>query len=59
MKEAKPEYPNWVCMECGLKHGRRAPGVATWHEGECDACGRKASVTEPRDFGHFPRWGDE
>jgi len=41
----------WVCWGCGMdlpeaKH----PGVATWHDGTCDVCGKKTSVTEPRDF---------
>jgi len=55
----KIEYPDWVCLDCGKKHGRRVPEMATWHIGKCDACGQEKEVTEPRDFGHFPRWGDE
>lgn len=47
------EYPEWVCYECGMKHGRRAPGVAAWHSDKCDVCDQQKDVTEPRDFGHL------
>ena len=40
-----------VCYDCGVKHGRRVPGLSTWHQGECCVCGQLKSVTEPRDFG--------
>lgn len=53
------EYPVWVCLECGKKHGRRVPEVACWHIDLCDVCGQEKECTEPRDFGHFPRWGNE
>jgi len=43
----------WVCYDCGVKHGRRVPGLATWHEGRCCVCGEMKTVTEPRDFGHL------
>ena len=43
-------------MECGKKHGRKVPEVASWHLGECDVCEENHPVTEPRDFGHFPNW---
>jgi len=43
----------WVCEKCGLKYGRRKPGVATWHEDICDVCGKKKMVTEPRDFSYL------
>jgi len=49
-----PDYPAWVCVDCGRKWGRRRPThEITAHEGTCDVCGRKAIVTEPRDFGHL------
>ena len=47
------EYPAWVCAPCGHKYGRRKCGVATWHEDDCGVCGKRAVVTEPRDFGHL------
>ena len=50
------EYPKWVCVECGKKHGRKVPEVATWHYGKCDVCEKNHPVSEPRDFGHFPNW---
>lgn len=40
-----------VCHRCGISYGRHNCGVATWHEDICDICGKKAFVTEPRDFG--------
>ena len=46
-------YPNWICLKCGIKYGRRECGDATWHMGSCDVCGEKDEVTEPRDFGHL------
>jgi 5-methylcytosine-specific restriction endonuclease McrA len=55
------DYPSWVCLNCGRKHGRGAvPGhVSTMHEGLCDVCGKREFVTEPRDFGHLREsWRD-
>jgi hypothetical protein len=47
-------YPAWICHECGVRYGRRAPEFATWHEGDaCGWCGSEnVPVTEPRDFGY-------
>lgn len=47
------DYPTWICADCGEKHGRRPPGVASWHMGTCDICGKLHAVTEPRDYGHL------
>lgn len=47
------EYPNWICAKCGASYGNHDPGVATWHIGKCDICGRTTEITEPRDFGHL------
>jgi len=53
-----PKYPNWVCHVCGLKAMKKAkiklssPMICTSHDGVCDICGKKRSVTEPRDYGH-------
>ena len=41
---------NWVCLDCGRKHGKYEPADATWHIGTCSMCGRELAVTEPRDF---------
>ena len=46
-------YPSTICLDCGTKHGRHRVGMATWHHGTCDVCGKEADVTEPRDFGHL------
>jgi hypothetical protein len=46
-------YPNWICLPCGNRYGRKRCGVATWHSETCDICGNEEMVTEPRDFGHL------
>jgi hypothetical protein len=53
-----PKYPAWICRPCGEAHGRgmSADHVSTWHEDTCGVCGKTASVTEPRDFGHLKKW---
>lgn len=50
-----PDYPAWICIDCGRKFGRRRPThEITVHEGDtCDICGEKKPTTEPRDFGHL------
>ena len=48
-----PNQPDWVCYDCGKKHGSFKCGMATWHKGKCGACGEERSVTEPRDFGYL------
>ena len=47
------EEPAWTCYECGRLYGSFKCGTATWHHGECGACGKFKAVTEPRDFGYF------
>lgn len=52
-------YPDWICIDCGLAHGRRNPHIATWHRDRCDVCGTWTEVTEPRDFGRLKdTWKD-
>jgi hypothetical protein len=46
-------YPNWICLPCGNRYGRKTCGIATWHPDNCDICGNEEMVTEPRDFGHL------
>lgn len=46
-------YPQWICYDCGMKHGKREPGLACWHADKCDVCGEAKPVTEPRDFGYL------
>lgn len=48
------DYPDWVCLECGTRLGRKVPGIACWHNGVCGVCQENKEVTEPRDFGHLP-----
>lgn len=56
---ADPEYPAWICGDCGQAHGRRPAGICTFHVGTCDICDREEMVTEPRDYGHLkPSWRD-
>jgi hypothetical protein len=47
-------YPEWICADCGRKHGRVDDGIATFHTGDaCGWCGRDdVPVTEPRDYGY-------
>jgi hypothetical protein len=55
-------YPDWICAECGRKHGKRPEGNphgATWHVDECGVCGETVEVTEPRDFGHLKEGWDK
>lgn len=47
----KPEYPEWVCRDCGAQYGNRPGGLCTMHYGKCDVCGESKAVTQPRDFG--------
>lgn len=58
MATKNKEYPQWICMECGLKYGRKGVvGLATWHNDKCDICGEMRDCTEPRDFSHLkPGW---
>ena len=51
------DYPDWSCQPCGDKHGSpQKRAISSWHYGRCDVCGKNASVTQPRDFGHFKNW---
>lgn len=61
----KSFYPEWVCLDCGseaLKHPANADKkifeYSTWHEGICEVCGQKKTITQPRDFGYpiFPQF---
>lgn len=42
---------NWLCPDCGMVHGRRPAGAATWLYGTCDVCGAADLVAAPQDFG--------
>jgi len=43
---------NWICKDCGEKHGKRRLDMSTWHNGKCDWCGKEKPVTESRDYGY-------
>ena len=59
----KLKAANWVCYDCGVKHGRWYQGsvylgpshhCSTNHMGTCDVCNEtNVSVTEPRDYGYL------
>ena len=51
----KDKYPAWICSACGNKYGKARDTIATFHFGECGWCNKKASVTEPRDYG-YPKY---
>lgn len=55
MKKHRP-YPVSICGSCGVKHGRREAGIATFYAGVCGVCGKSCVVTEPRDYGHLKEW---
>ena len=46
---------DWICCECGDKYGKYSAGCSTFHEGICEVCGKKAAITETRDFGYLER----
>ena len=46
---------DWICCECGDKYGKYSAGCSTFHEGICEVCGKKAAITETRDFGYLQR----
>ena len=51
-----PDYPAWICHDCGNRHGTSRGGESTFHVGSaCGWCGRTdVPVTQPRDYGHPP-----
>jgi hypothetical protein len=55
------DYPQWICRDCGVKHGKKQINghVSTWHNGTCDICKAEREVTEPRDFGHLKEGWDK
>jgi hypothetical protein len=34
-KSVEIPYPKWICHKCGVKYGRKACGIACWHEDHC------------------------
>jgi len=42
----------WICHDCGTKYGKPRGGVATYHNGQCQWCGKDKAVTEHRDYGY-------
>jgi len=42
----------WICVKCGKEYGSVIPQCATFHEGQCEICKKKAVVTESRDYGY-------
>ena len=46
---------DWICCECGDKYGKYSAGCSTFHEGICEVCGKRAAITETRDFGYLER----
>lgn len=50
------DYPQWICLDCGEKHGRNPhpTHAMTVHPDTCGICGAtNVPCTEPRDFGHL------
>ncbi len=50
-----PTLRGSICKECATNHGGKWPDghLATWHEGECDQCGRQEGVCCVTDW-DFP-----
>lgn len=44
---------DWVCHDCGTRHGRERKRLSTYHAGRCDVCGEMESVTQGRDYGVY------
>ena len=43
---------DWVCFDCGKKHGNLIPDMAaTWHLDLCSVCDKEVAVTSPRKYG--------
>ncbi|UNY40313.1 hypothetical protein KLEP181_gp50 [Paracoccus phage vB_PmaP_KLEP18-1] len=40
-----------ICLDCGLLHGNRPPGVPRWHPGICAICEKPELLTDPVYFG--------
>lgn len=61
MNSRHPDYPVWICTDCGLQfcsaREKTRRRIATYHLGQCGVCGETTGVTEPRDFGYpnFPK----
>ena len=50
------DYPEHICVDCGIEYGRHAPRpdqVGTLHDDVCGICGRFKPCAETRDFGHL------
>jgi len=65
-----PKYPEFICHDCGVKHGGwykkgsyvgPAKHYATYHQGCCEICKKvDVPVTEPRDYGYLKaKWAAE
>ena len=56
----KTTNPEWVCLDCGERYGRRPLGLTTFHWDECGVCGQETAVTQPSDYGYLqPDWQDQ
>lgn len=45
----------WICRDCAKKlcKGMLEGHIACYHEGKCNVCGEKKTVTEPRDYRYW------
>lgn len=48
-------YPEWVCLPCGLIHGKahKVQTTACWNHQPCGVCGAVTACTPPADFGEL------
>ena len=55
-----PPIISYVCCDCGPKVcNHDYTGRVTWHNGTCDACQRKMSITEVDSFGGLRKENDD
>jgi len=55
-KKLKP-YPEFICVECGVRFGVFKKTLSIYHVGICEFCGKEDQLTNSRDFGYPPLQG--
>ena len=55
-KKTKPDYPEWVCHDCGIKASNgKCFKVMTFHLDKCDVCSKIKQCTQARDY-FYPKF---
>lgn len=50
---ADPNQPDWVCYDCGMKHGFFRCGQVFWEVRDCEVCGKHKGCADPKNFGYL------